>query len=261
MRRAVIFALVCATSAAWAEPPKQSLRPIARNEVPVLILVPQATETAPQIAPVIEEPVQRAGFWKTLRPKSRGKDVEAVAKTKTARLAKGAICGTPEIQGETIAPIKGSIAGCGLADGVKVRSVSGIALSTPATIDCTTAKALNKWAKTSLKSQLGKKGGGVSQINVVASYNCRTRNNQKGERISEHGRGKAIDIAGFKLANGATVTVLNDWNSRPYGKSLKALHKSACGPFGTVLGPNANRFHQDHFHFDTARYRSGAYCK
>jgi hypothetical protein len=39
------------------------------------------------------------------------------------------------------------------------------------------------------------------------------------------------------------------------------MHKAACGPFGTVLGPNSNRFHQDHFHFDTARYRSGSYCR
>ena len=45
------------------------------------------------------------------------------------------------------------------------------------------------------------------------------------------------------------------------GKALKKMHKIACGPFGTVLGPNANRFHRDHFHFDTARYRSGSYCK
>jgi hypothetical protein len=28
-----------------------------------------------------------------------------------------------------------------------------------------------------------------------------------------------------------------------------------------VLGPNANSFHRDHFHFDTARYRSGSYCR
>jgi len=30
---------------------------------------------------------------------------------------------------------------------------------------------------------------------------------------------------------------------------------------GTVLGPEANRFHRDHFHFDTAEYRSGPYCR
>ena len=43
---------------------------------------------------------------------------------------------------------------------------------------------------------------------------------------------------------------------------LRNLHRAACGPFGTVLGPNANAAHRDHYHFDTARYRSGtAYCR
>ena len=31
-------------------------------------------------------------------------------------------------------------------------------------------------------------------------------------------------------------------------------------PAGTALGPNANRFHRDYLHFDTARYRRGSYC-
>jgi hypothetical protein len=42
---------------------------------------------------------------------------------------------------------------------------------------------------------------------------------------------------------------------------MRRMHRGACGPFGTVLGPEADRYHQDHFHFDTARYRSGSYCR
>jgi len=42
---------------------------------------------------------------------------------------------------------------------------------------------------------------------------------------------------------------------------LREMHSTACGPFGTVLGPEANRFHRENFHFDTARYRSGRYCR
>ena len=33
---------------------------------------------------------------------------------------------------------------------------------------------------------------------------------------------------------------------------LHRLHKGACGVFGTVLGPEANEVHRDHFHFDLA---------
>lgn len=39
---------------------------------------------------------------------------------------------------------------------------------------------------------------------------------------------------------------------------LKRLHSGACTMFGTVLGPEANEAHRDHFHFDVkARKRRG----
>ena len=101
----------------------------------------------------------------------------------------------------------------------------------------------------------------MKSIKVVAHYACRTRNNKKGARISEHGKGRAVDIAAINLNDGSQMTVLNGWRSAKNGPALKRMHKAACGPFGTVLGPNADRYHQDHFHFDTARYRSGPYCR
>ena len=42
---------------------------------------------------------------------------------------------------------------------------------------------------------------------------------------------------------------------------LRQLHKGACGTFGTVLGPEANEAHRDHFHFDLAHRRNSAYCQ
>ncbi len=128
-------------------------------------------------------------------------------------------------------------------------------------MDCGTARALNSWVETGLRPAVKRYGGGVSGLRVVAHYACRTRNSQKGAKLSEHGKGKAIDIAGIKLQNGGEITVLAGWNDRKEGKILRKAWKSACGPFGTVLGPNSNRFHLDHFHFDTASYRSGPYCK
>ena len=111
------------------------------------------------------------------------------------------------------------------------------------------------------KPALRRKGGGLKSLRVAAHYSCRSRNNQKGAKISEHGRGRAIDISGFHLADGSEISVLNGWSAGSTRKTMHQLHKGACGPFGTVLGPNSDRFHQDHFHFDTARYRSGRYCK
>jgi hypothetical protein len=43
---------------------------------------------------------------------------------------------------------------------------------------------------------------------------------------------------------------------------LHRLHKSACGTFQTVLGPEANDAHRDHFHLDLAQRRSKRpYCQ
>lgn len=101
----------------------------------------------------------------------------------------------------------------------------------------------------------------MREIKVAAHYACRRRNNSKTGKISEHGRGRAIDISGFELANGSEISVLRDWSAGSSSRALQRMHAEACGPFGTVLGPRANRFHLDHFHFDTARYRNGTYCR
>jgi hypothetical protein len=42
---------------------------------------------------------------------------------------------------------------------------------------------------------------------------------------------------------------------------LRRLHRGACGTFGTVLGPEANEAHRDHFHFDLAARRRNAFCE
>jgi hypothetical protein len=39
------------------------------------------------------------------------------------------------------------------------------------------------------------------------------------------------------------------------------MHRAACGTFGTTLGPGSDGMHEDHFHYDTARHRNGAYCR
>ncbi|SLN27174.1 hypothetical protein PSA7680_01209 [Pseudoruegeria aquimaris] len=173
----------------------------------------------------------------------------------------GKVCGSKEIIGRKLAPIPGRINGCGIADPVQVYEVSGVRLSNPARMDCVTAKALNDWTKSAVKPTFGRLGGGIREYRVAAGYACRTRNNQPGAKISEHGKGRAIDISAFTLKNGQTITVLQGWNRKVEGKLLRSVHKQACKPFGTVLGPNADRFHRDHFHLDTARYRSGSYCR
>lgn len=187
-----------------------------------------------------------------LRPKARPMGLASSA---------GSICGVPGIAGTKIAPVKGRISGCGIADPVRVTSVDGVLLSQPATIDCQTAVALRDWVRDGVRPAIGKSGGGVASVQVAAHYACRTRNNRPGAKISEHGKGRAIDISAIGLADGSRITVLDGWRNRAQGPILKKIWRAACGPFGTVLGPDGDKYHQDHFHLDTARYRSGSYCR
>ena len=173
----------------------------------------------------------------------------------------GRLCGDRDIRGVTLAPIPGAQPECGVERPVRVASVDGVTLSRPATVDCDTARALKTWVRDGVKPAVGRLGGGVASLRVVASYACRPRNGQPGGRISEHGRGKAVDVAAVTLRNGISLSVLNGWRDPVQKKLLKRMHAAACGPFGTVLGPEADKYHQDHFHLDTARHRSGPYCR
>lgn len=169
---------------------------------------------------------------------------------------KGALCGDPTIRGERLAPIPARAQGCGIAEPVRVTEVAGVRLSPAATIDCAAARALSTWVTRGLKPAVGKPG--VAELKIAASYACRTRNNVKGAKISEHGRGNAIDISAVVLGNGKRMDVLGGYKREP---ALRAAHKAACGIFGTTLGPGSDGYHENHLHFDVARYRSGSYCR
>ncbi|NPD17085.1 hypothetical protein HOY34_17975 [Xinfangfangia sp. D13-10-4-6] len=183
-----------------------------------------------------------------------GKDSKkAGKKSKEPVSAKGSVCGVAAIKGEKIAPITSKVQGCGLSDGVRVTSVSGVRLSMAATIDCATAKALNTWVERAAQPAYGNQ---IVELQLAGHYVCRPRNNKKGAKVSEHGRGKAVDISGFRLASGKVIRVLGGFD-----QTMRKAHKGACGIFGTTLGPGSDGYHEDHLHFDTASHRSGAYCR
>ena len=180
---------------------------------------------------------------------------------KNKKRNRGYVCGNRQIQGAPAADIPPKLRGCGLTGGVRVTSVAGVTLSQASLMTCETAEALHKWVDRDVVKAFGRGQKQVVELRVAAHYSCRTRNNRPGAKISEHGRGKAIDISGFRLANGDMITVLKGWEQRRTRRVLRKMWRGACGPFGTVLGPNADRYHRDHFHFDTARHRGGAYCR
>lgn len=157
---------------------------------------------------------------------------------------------------------------CGALHPFEVTSTANgsVSLSPAATLRCSMIPALDEWVTQVVQpAAMSSLGSPVAKMQVAASYACRPRNNIPGGKLSEHGYANAIDISYFTLADGRTVSVEGDWEGSD-GESafLKDVHEGACGPFTTVLGPEADAAHKTHFHFDLAsRGRDGrtTYCR
>jgi Extensin-like protein C-terminus len=170
----------------------------------------------------------------------------------------GTICGNPAILGDNVGAVAGKIEGCGIAAAVRVRAVSGVRLSRPALMNCPTAQALNTWVQKAVIPAFGSRRR-VRGLRVAADYACRSRNNQPGAKLSEHGKGRAVDISAFTLQGGDVITVQDGWVQGYAMQPLRRILQAACGPFSTTIGPDSDVFHADNFHFDT-KPRSTPYC-
>ena len=98
-------------------------------------------------------------------------------------------------------------------------------------------------------------GSRVTAIDHFGSYSCRRIYGRSTGDWSEHARANAIDIAGFRLADGRRITVVNGWTkgTREEQAFLREVRDGACKLFATVLGPDYNAAHRDHLHLDQAK--------
>ena len=205
------------------------------------------TAPTPDATPVLDLPVS---------PQRRPSHVRADAV---------ALCDHPRLYGRRLTAIQGELAGCSVAEPVWVESAGGVRLSPPATLNCAMARRVADWLATDRADGAQAEarailGAGVVEITHVSAYACRTRNSREDAPLSHHATGSALDIAAFRLANGEVVTVLDHWDDGAKGRLLRALWTSACRAFGTVLGPEADAAHENHFHIDAAERRS-AFCQ
>ena len=94
-------------------------------------------------------------------------------------------------------------------------------------------------------------GSPVVRVHHYGTYSCRNINNASRGRRSQHATANAIDISGFTLADGRVVSVDKHWSgSSDEARFLRFIKAKACKRFNTVLGPDYNTLHKDHFHFD-----------
>jgi hypothetical protein len=166
------------------------------------------------------------------------------------------------VEAEALPPIEEE--GCGARSPLSVTGVLAngrmVPFSAPATLDCQMASTLPDWAETVDGYLMAREDTRLTEITVGTSYACRPRNNAQGADISEHGFANALDVAGFVLEDGRSVSVEEGWMppGSAEGRLLRLAHDAACARFTTVLGPEANAQHEDHLHLDLGCH--GAAC-
>ena len=141
--------------------------------------------------------------------------------------------------------------GCSSIDSVKLLDI-GTPTSGLGPMTCPLARNFAAWAQYAVRPAARQHfGQEVVKNETFGTYSCRNIYGGRSGRLSQHAYSNAIDVSGFVLADGRRIMLKGGWNGdRASQNFLRTLHKSACRRFGTVLGPEYNAAHHDHFHFD-----------
>ena len=149
--------------------------------------------------------------------------------------------------------------GCSIANAVRLRDGVAIPLSPPAPeITCPLALSYAFWTKHVVQPAAGAElGGRVVSIEHYGAFACRNIYGRARAPRSEHASANAIDVAGFRLADGRRVTVAGDFHrSDARGRFVRRAREGACDWFHAVLSPDYNAAHRDHLHLDFGAYRA-----
>lgn len=161
-------------------------------------------------------------------------------------------------------PDKSFDGGCRTIDTIKLMDF-GTPTTNLGAMTCPLASNFTDWARYAVapaaKQYLG---GEVVKIETMGTFNCRNINGGRSGKLSEHAFANAVDVSAFILRDGRRISVLDGWRGSSEEQAfLRRLHQSACKRFGTVLGPDYNNAHANHFHFDMARSMSNrtSFCR
>lgn len=164
----------------------------------------------------------------------------------------------------TVLPPRDGGGRCGYADGVRFATggAQAIAYRPPGLgIACPVAAALSMWEWNVVQpAALARFGSRVVAIDHFGSYSCRRIYGRDAGTWSEHATADAVDIAGFRLANGTRITVAGDWQGDGAKATfLREVRDGACRLFATTLSPDYNAAHRDHLHLDQANRGSSGW--
>ena len=157
---------------------------------------------------------------------------------------------------------------CGAEQPFELAAADGgrVALRPAALLRCPMIPQVNRWVSTSIEpAALRLYGVPLAELKIAGSYACRPINHAFGASLSEHGHANALDVSGFVLADGRSISVKKGWRGDYRDRAfLRAVQAGACENFTTVLSPDYDSNHHDHLHVDLARRGSDglrAVCK
>ncbi len=148
---------------------------------------------------------------------------------------------------------------CGGSDMVRIEAVmmpdsSRVALLPPPELRCPMAESVASWVRDDLGPRARSLGSALKSVENYDAYECRGRNRVVGARVSEHGKGNALDVRSFKLVSGQVIEPTDVHVAKDFREGLR---EGACHRFTTVLGPGSDGAHETHIHLDLAERRNG----
>jgi len=137
-----------------------------------------------------------------------------------------------------------------------VRAAGDLAPAAPV-MTCPLALGYALWDRQVLKPAAREiMGSRLIRVDHYGTYACRTIYGRPDERPSAHARAEALDVAGFRFADGGRATVAADFDAdSAEGRFVRRARAGACQVFGTVLSPDYNAAHRDHLHLEGSGYR------
>lgn len=149
----------------------------------------------------------------------------------------------------TSKPVADSQGTCPLSNVVRVQNFGAVKLSNSFLASCPLALSSALFIKQQAQPLTEHfMGSALTRIDHYGSYACRNIYHRQNARRSEHASAEALDISGFRLANGKQVTVLKGWHQPETQPWLRAMLSASCGYYGNGLGPDYNAAHANHFH-------------
>lgn len=148
---------------------------------------------------------------------------------------------------------------CGGTDMVQLDAVllpdrTRIEMKPAPVVRCEMAESLAAWVRDEAAPRLGASGAALRSVETYDDFECRGRNRVIGAKLSEHGKGNAVDVRAFTLADGRVIGLTDMTAPKELREAIRA---SACGRFTTVLGPGADSHHEGHIHLDLAPRHNG----